>query len=127
MAACRACLTPHPRVPPARPDSSAACCWLLSRSMGGWGLAPRLASRSRKKGQSARSDFPAFSSFISPAISPASHRGFPPPGGAEPPKFSAAGCFFLGGIGMMGGRSPHLIEHHNLPFFLLIGGAFLGS
>lgn len=25
MAACRACLTPRPRVPPARPDSSAAC------------------------------------------------------------------------------------------------------
>lgn len=70
MAACRACLTPRPRVPPARPDSSAACCWLLSRSMGGWGLAPRLASRSRKKGQSARSDFPAFSSFISLAAKP---------------------------------------------------------
>ena len=38
MAACRACLTPRPRVPPARPDSSAACCWLLSRSVGGWGF-----------------------------------------------------------------------------------------
>lgn len=95
MAACRACLTPRPRVPPARPDSSAACCWLLSRSVGGWGLAPRLASRSRKKGQSARPDFPAFSSLISPASQPgfaaASHRGVLRSGGAEPPEFSAAG------------------------------------
>jgi hypothetical protein len=70
MAACRACLTPRPRVPPARPDSSAACLAALP-FCGGLGVSPRLASRSRKKGQSARSDFPAFSSFISPAISPA--------------------------------------------------------
>lgn len=70
MAACRACLTPHPRVPPARPDSSAACCWLLPRSVGGLGVSPRLASRSRMKGQSVRPDFPAFSSLISSAAKP---------------------------------------------------------
>ena len=70
MAACRACLTPRPRVPPARPDSSAAGCSLVL--WGGWGFAPRSASRSRMPGQSAWPDFPAFSSFISPAaISPA--------------------------------------------------------
>ena len=46
MAACRACLTPRPRVPPARPDSSAACCWLLPRSVGGWGFPPDWLCRS---------------------------------------------------------------------------------
>lgn len=64
MAACRACLTPRPRVPPARPDSSAACCWLLPCSVGGWGFPQIGCGRSCCFALIGRLIPPAFSSFI---------------------------------------------------------------
>ena len=64
MAACRACLTPRPRVPPARPDSSAACCWCFLVLWGAGGFPQIGFGQSCCFALIGRLFLPAFSSFI---------------------------------------------------------------